>query len=154
MYRLSTIYSRYPDKSKGGAACDWHRHDFFSCKCESRFAIFLYNEPHWPPPWLSILFHIDPLFEKWEKERGGKRKEIHPILRNDIRRAPLFFNNYPPSEFGRRKVSISGSAWQRSLYSFSTIPFNRENFQFLKSFDVCSRGFAWNFTLACGTIRC
>lgn len=72
VYRLSTIYSRYTDESKGGGRPRWDRHDFFSCK--SRFAVLFYNELSFR---LSILY-ISILFpfrkRKEKKEKGGIAK--------------------------------------------------------------------------------
>lgn len=65
VYRLSTIYSRYTDESKGGGRPRWDRHDFFSCK--SRFAVLFYNE-------LSFQFYISPSYSLFEKEKKKKKR--------------------------------------------------------------------------------
>lgn len=76
VYRLSTIYSRYTDESKGGGHPRWDRHDFFSCK--SRFAVLFYNELSFQ---FYILYPSYSLFEKEKKKkkRVGSRKFISEI---------------------------------------------------------------------------
>lgn len=92
VYRLSTIYSRYTDESKGGGRPRWDRHDFFSCK--SRFAVLFYNE-------LSFQFYISPSYSLFEKEKKKKKRDRENLFQRYIRQFddPLKKNDTPCPTF-------------------------------------------------------